>query len=972
MPSPIQNEDLLQKRTKVDAGYLLPPLPKIPGHVFNHPDLFNGVLPNEFLSYMAEVEANLLEKIKKTFAFDRSAGEGAEDIEEYDVHYKRNLWLAIAISHPQMSQINLGEIAWYLKIPPQDLFYATILWGSVPHAMHQIQQYKQGSLQTLPEEMLFHILVVAAEYGHYDLLTYCHKELRPGSFRNIMQKNAEGHVPYNAYHIAVARGHLLFAQALETFMPELVGEMRTSSEDRPFQWAVGHWQVDVIKHLTATLSKEQIQARIRSYNFRAYTFAVDNNCLEGVRYLEEHADPKDLENMVGCANHYPLKKAIFHKNRTMVEHLLSYLSVFSYAEGEASDYDGLDGYLNPLVTQKLIDLRSLEEKSSEDEPSNRKKSRVMQGKAADTNDAHTQYLYLILHNLIRRDMDSLQQDITFLLEMPPLRALAHQHNNRLLALAKKLENRFVIDSLMRLPSVQQLEAVTTRKRSQRDDAFLSDSSRLSKLPSRFLAQPKPAASRKRTSETTILSENQNHAPKQTSQTPFPAHMLLDKNFFPEKTVPEEFYPFMRETDESELLIQLKEFAFLLENHNAIRKIRRGGRIPENFNMPENVMSSQNMRLLDTFSMKNGNYYKASLCISVAISHPILPLELLQKIIKGFNVPQEYFFYAAILWGNLKLLNALIEKYKREGTLVSIVEANHHEAMIIAATNNRSELLLHLEQEVGGLSQGIFSNYNVLLTAIENGHANIVSKYFEKLRTEDRKAFFARSYTHCIEKNCVTGMRTLDSVTKPKLLRAWIADNNHEFFKSAWRKKSRPIIEHLLGHSCVLSYAEMNAPLYDAYLFPLITQKMEDLHLQAPSADINVPDSENLYFMAHHLIRRNDKPSHDALSFLLGFPSVQAIANKNDNALIRMAMLIKNIHAVRLLASIPAVKQTAADQNLEADAWISAQSTSTGSNNARNRFVGKPANSESDRLANVLVKLLPSDFSRNSYKNEAYF
>ena len=96
--------------------------------------------------------------------------------------------------------------------------------------------------------------------------------------------------------------------------------------------------------------------------------------------------------------------------------------------------------------------------------------------------------------------------------------------------------------------------------------------------------------------------------------------------------------------------------------------------------------------------------------------------------------------------------------------------------------------------------------------------------------------------------------------------------------------------------------------------PFIQNHLDLLNIGAQeNTNINIQDPQKVqlyYFMARHLIRLNQRDQLPKIILLLSIPAVQAVADQDNNALLRLARRIGNDEAAEQLLQIPRIAENA--------------------------------------------------------------
>ena len=198
---------------------------------------------------------------------------------------------------------------------------------------------------------------------------------------------------------------------------------------------------------------------IEANGYRAFQSAAQKGHLEVIRYLEEKA-PTKIPSMIAADNFIALWSATKYGHRDITHHLLSHPLTFAFAELHTREY-GL--HVNPFTSQKISALHVKKETLEQEHP-----NAVFD--IADPNES--KLLFYVLRNLIRRNEPDLRDEISFLLNIPSVKALAHTEvtphvPNELLRLALTIGNQVAAELLLNIPAVRQLAEAANYYHSER-------------------------------------------------------------------------------------------------------------------------------------------------------------------------------------------------------------------------------------------------------------------------------------------------------------------------------------------------------------------------------------------------------------------------------------------------------------------------------------------------------------------------
>lgn len=365
----------------------------IPSSMWHDNELFYEFLDDTVLSLM---------KIKSTdliFHLNQSAPKLNNQ------WLKKQAWLSIALSHPDLDLLALQQIASILKLSEYQLFSLLIILGNTPLLDEFVTQHKKKDILGMISENGCYVYRKAAENGHIEVLKY-----------------------------------------LEDKAPTLALEMMKAVDFSAYRDASRNNHLEVLKHFEAK-APDLIPAMIKAQNFYVYRVAAANGNMERLKYLETKAPDLVLEMMKAdtfCA----YRKAFENSHLEICKWILSKSSAcFAHAEMHMHEYGEL--IIKPFIDQRLtaLHLDALN---------------ISANSVFDINDPEqTKICFYILRNLIRRNDRTLDDEIRFLLNIPSLKALAHcevtpGQPNELVRLALTTGNQEAASILLNIPRVSAL------------------------------------------------------------------------------------------------------------------------------------------------------------------------------------------------------------------------------------------------------------------------------------------------------------------------------------------------------------------------------------------------------------------------------------------------------------------------------------------------------------------------------------
>ena len=209
---------------------------------------------------------------------------------------------------------------------------------------------------------------------------------------------------------------------------------------------------------------------IKAGDYLAFLWAAKQGHLKVLEWLEERA-PAEHQAMVGANNYEAFRLATLNNHVAIVQHLLCFPGVFSYAERDEREYGAT--YVHPFIQEKLATLRA-------------------QRQALETRDPHavfniinkeeTYLCFYMIRNVIRRNDPALLDDLRFLMDIPSVKMLLHasapdNEPNELLRLALIVRNQDAVNLLLNVPAVRELAEVNNLDVTERFDDFAESKTR---------------------------------------------------------------------------------------------------------------------------------------------------------------------------------------------------------------------------------------------------------------------------------------------------------------------------------------------------------------------------------------------------------------------------------------------------------------------------------------------------------------
>ncbi|KTD69777.1 ankyrin repeat protein [Legionella santicrucis] len=405
-------------------------------------------------------------------------------------HVKRDeTWMAIALSHPTMSNRELIEIGMYLRLDYSDLLDLAVMLGDSPKNLELLKMLSEQEpySNTLFENYSLRIQR-AALGGHIKTLTYLIDNIK-------LKASDKGEVidlcsiisqrDYAAFRNAAGRGHLEILEYLEELAPHKIAEMIAAQyfhamqsaamyghmnvlkyldkkqpgklQDKIYDskfllasWAASGGHLDVLKFFEEKITNDLFQRMIEANDFSAFKGAARFGKLDVLMYLKEKTSGP-LKNRLEEQIYPAFVEAADKKQYEVMHYLLSHANTSTFARIEAHEEYG-ENCVWLFVMQKINAFRVRQQETE---------ARSLDAVFDVASPDEARFLFYIARNLIRRNDAGCIDDLRFLLNIPSVKALAHTEvtpyqSNELLRLALSVGNQGAASLLLNIPAVRTL------------------------------------------------------------------------------------------------------------------------------------------------------------------------------------------------------------------------------------------------------------------------------------------------------------------------------------------------------------------------------------------------------------------------------------------------------------------------------------------------------------------------------------
>lgn len=314
---------------------------------------------------------------------------------------RRQAWLGIALTQPELSLAQLQEVAKQLEINTEDLLLLFVVLGNTRLLDEFTATMDPVTLKSMVEAKEFYLYKKCAEHGHVAILT----RLEAWSPKAVNAMATAGN--YYAYKYAASNGHVPVLKHLENKVPEQKTSMVAAEHFVAFKLAASQEKIAVLEHF-ATSYPEMLAEMISMNNFAVLHYSVTNQQTSVSFWL--------LSNSIECFEH-----AVAYQNKIINSFIDYYLATLHHTELNTSDKSVLD----------VKDHQQLK--------------------------LHVQ----IVKYLIRLNDNGLNNEVPFLLNIPAIKSLMNIESasglaKELLQLALTVGNREAALILLKIPEVYKL------------------------------------------------------------------------------------------------------------------------------------------------------------------------------------------------------------------------------------------------------------------------------------------------------------------------------------------------------------------------------------------------------------------------------------------------------------------------------------------------------------------------------------
>jgi len=323
-----------------------------------------------------------------------------------DNSQKMRICYVITLSHVELSNKELIHIYNTIGIPNNSLFVLGAVLG-------HLSLFQQIATSVLPvdTECMESAFIMAAAHGNLLVMRELIK-LAPDKLMEMIAAES-----YSAFRFAAANGHLLVVEELLKFAPDKAQEMIESTDYEAFLLSTRYGHLSVMQMLRLQMLKiltpDQLTNIIEKNNYMLFRMVAENGHQLVLQELIRLAPDKRL-NMIKANDFEPFRDTAELGHLTALHYLLSFPTVFTYAEQHAQKYD--ENTILPFILEKLTSFHAMSTKTEQDNPD---------AVFDITDKEEITLVFYILRNMIRRDNSAFREEIHFLQNIPAVRARAH-------------------------------------------------------------------------------------------------------------------------------------------------------------------------------------------------------------------------------------------------------------------------------------------------------------------------------------------------------------------------------------------------------------------------------------------------------------------------------------------------------------------------------------------------------------------
>ncbi|WP_133130802.1 ankyrin repeat domain-containing protein [Legionella yabuuchiae] len=277
----------------------------IPPSLWKDYFLFNEELPDSIAILMQASKEDLTAQILATAP-------------EFELNQEQECaWLALALSHPELSCDSLREISRSFRIDDERLFKIAVAWGNVDFFESLVKEFNQvGELDRMIAANDYAAFRQAADCGHLPIMEHL-MQLAPDNVQAMIAAD-----DYAAFRQAADCGHLPVMERLMQLAPDKVQTMIAANNYRAFHYAALNGHLSLIERLMELVPEEKKQTIIAAGNYSAFRAAAANGHLPVIKLLVELVPEEQKQTMIAVNDYAAFGSAAANGHLLLMDYLI--------------------------------------------------------------------------------------------------------------------------------------------------------------------------------------------------------------------------------------------------------------------------------------------------------------------------------------------------------------------------------------------------------------------------------------------------------------------------------------------------------------------------------------------------------------------------------------------------------------------------------------------------------------------------
>jgi len=380
-----------------------------------------------FVSHFDEIDAEFFSKPLDSLLNDWPSN--------WTSNEKQCALVILLIRYPDIER---DKLLSFVECSPQinieTLFYFSVSLGLV-HLLNDIKKLNKSLISRVVNDPDSTDFYTAVKNGHTNVLDWHLEQAPKGWFSHTIKV---------AFCRAIEYGQLDCLKWIVKQVPDELDSMFEQNNYYAFRLAAENGPI--LMQLVEQVPKKKLWGIVKIQNCYVLHYAARSGQLETLKWIAEQV-PKEF-----CDISYMIfRDAAVNDHQPIANWLLSSsLSCFEFVESH--DYEYGAKYIHPFIHNYLTELHHNEEAYYQEYPN---------GVFELSDKRQFQFCFYMVRNLIRRNDRSLDEEFRFLLNIPGVKALAHQavtprEENELLRLALTSHNSQAAELLLNIDAVRSL------------------------------------------------------------------------------------------------------------------------------------------------------------------------------------------------------------------------------------------------------------------------------------------------------------------------------------------------------------------------------------------------------------------------------------------------------------------------------------------------------------------------------------